>query len=186
MSLSREQFEAVVRGYGPTLRRVLLRLTYGRAADADDLLQRTFQKAWEKRDIFRGGEVEPWLRGIARYEHLNHLRRRGQQQRLASAALREAEALAEDSLPELQEDPAPLRDCLERLNDWDRRIVALFYGRRDGAEGGEEMPPMGDREIAGVLDADPEEDWSHDRVRTRRHRALKQLKKCLEAKGALR
>lgn len=189
MPLTLEQFERAVVSYGPILRRILLKLNRGRAADADDLLQRTFQTAWEKRDVFLGGEVEPWLRGIARYEHLNHLRRLDQRRRLQDAALAEAETQAWAILPRLASDRPALRDCFGRLDDRDQRIVGLFYGRQEiaaaGADDDSTLDPLTDREIAEVLDAEGAEAWSGDRVRTRRHRALKQLRKCLAAKGAM-
>lgn len=189
MPLTREQFEKAVVHYGPVLRRILLKLNRGRAADADDLVQRTFQKAWEKREIFYGDEVEPWLRGIARYEHLNHLRRLDQNQRLAAAVGPEMEAEVITKPPPLKEDPAALRECVSRLHPWDQKIVGLFYGRDgiagEGADDSTAREPMTDREVADALDRDPDEEWSPDRVRTRRHRALKLLRKCLKAKGVM-
>ena len=190
MPLSQEQFERAVMDYGPTLRRILLRLTRGRGPDADDLLQRTFQKAWEKRDTFiDGSEVEPWLRGIARYEHLNLLRRKGQRHRLATKVMNEVETRSVQMLPSLAEDHSPLRACMERLNAGDQRIVGLFYGRNhigeQGATDETALEPMSDREVAGLLDDESDDEWSPDRVRTRRHRAIKALRKCLKSKGAM-
>lgn len=183
MALTQQQFEKSVIEYGPVLRRALLRLTHGRAGDADDLLQRTFERAWQKRETFRGGEVGPWLRGIARYEHLNHLRRRGQQLKIKNAYMQECEDTVHQVMPSLPEERSPLKTCIGRLSPADQLIINLFYGRNPQLSDGESTNhPLTDKEVAVKLSTDTGENWSPDRVRTRRHRALKSLRKCLKPK----
>ena len=141
----------------------------------------------QKRDTFRGGEVEPWIRGIARYEHLNHLRKQGQIHRLKARALQEAPPVTQAALPPQKD--VDLFQCLEALKPQDRMIVDLFYGRVPPEDGpaaelhltDQELEvPKTDREIAERLSGSLKSAWSTDRVRTRRHRALRQLRECMK------
>ncbi len=186
MALGLAAFEEAVRTQGPILRRILCRMTCGREDDADDLLQRTFERAWVKRNEFRGGDPGPWLHGIARFEYLTYLRC---QQRFLR--LRDAVGAAPHDAVEVERDAdwrtLSLDECLERLRPLDRTIVDRYYGRCDVGKEGDPAPPMTDVQVAEVLNQDPawasQGPWRGDRVRKRRHRALAQLRRCVERRG---
>ena len=85
MPLSSELFEETIRQQGPSLLKAMTIWTRGNQGEAEDLLQRACEVAWQKRDKFapsepRGDEdptdsVAGWIYGIAKLEWLQ-LRRR--------------------------------------------------------------------------------------------------------------
>lgn len=60
----------------PSLRRYARALTGGNAADADDLVQDTLERAYVKWSLFRrGSRLRPWLFSIMHNLFINDLRR---------------------------------------------------------------------------------------------------------------
>jgi RNA polymerase sigma-70 factor, ECF subfamily len=100
-------------------------------ADAEDLTQRTFERAlaaWPRFDASRGAPG-PWLMSIARNLLIDHYRRIGSRPEEARAdveQLRESEA---DPAQELETGISPeLASALGRLGDRERELIALRYG----------------------------------------------------------
>lgn len=177
MGLNEPQFREAVTIHGPALRRSLLYLTRGRAEDADDLLQRTFECAWMRRDQFEGGSLSAWLQRIARFVHMTHQRSEARSIRLKNAVRELSAALpAETTAPPEQD---ALEHCLARLSNLDRRVLNLFYGRE---KRGREAPrPHTDAEIARILrDEEGGEPRRPDTIRKRRTRALGRLARCID------
>ncbi len=184
MALCQAAFEEAVRLHGPVLRRILCRMTCGREADADDLLQRTFERAWAKRHTFDGDDPGPWLHGIARFEYLAYLRCQQRFLRLRQAFGDAERHLGAADASDTEPDVEALEHCLGRLRPVDRYIVDRFYGRTEPAPGQPADPPMTDAEIAAALNGHPSwrtrNPWKGDRVRKRRHRALARIRQCVE------
>jgi RNA polymerase sigma-70 factor (ECF subfamily) len=125
-------------------------------ADCEDVVQETLLAMHLKRDTWDESQpIEPWVRGIARYKLLDHLRRRGFHDHL------DVDALAA-TLPSAGEPDAGAaidsRRLLAGLPERQRRIV-------------EEISIEGHRaaEVAGRLG------MSEGAVRVALHRALKAL-----------
>ncbi|MEO0882720.1 MAG: RNA polymerase sigma factor [Pseudomonadota bacterium] len=68
-------FNELVKRYQATVRGMLLRLT-GDKADADDLAQSTFLKAWSKISTYGGGQFRSWICTVAYREFLQDVRQR--------------------------------------------------------------------------------------------------------------
>jgi RNA polymerase sigma factor (sigma-70 family) len=187
MPLTHEEFETAVRVYGPRIRRLLRGQLPGREQDADDLLQRTFERAWAKRES-RIDSLLPWLIGIARQEFLTHLRGSARYTRLKEAIQENPLELPPIEGPSSSRDEEVLARCLERLESLDRQIVDLFYGRPAvhgathgiGQETVYATGRLSDPEIARELSRAHAAEWRPERLRMRRHRALSQLRICVE------
>jgi RNA polymerase sigma-70 factor, ECF subfamily len=118
----------VVRRHELMLRSYLAGQLYN-MAEADDLAQEVFVKAWRDLGNFcRGGDFGGWLRGIARHRLLTHFR---SQQRLASAVERfraEVVRIAEQDLETAASHDETgrverLLHCISRLPEKLRRVV---------------------------------------------------------------
>ena len=77
--VSAEDFAKIYTAYGPKLQQYLYLLLYrersDRIAKAEDLLQETFKRAWERRSDYRGeASVATWIFSIARSKILQYRR----------------------------------------------------------------------------------------------------------------
>jgi RNA polymerase sigma-70 factor (ECF subfamily) len=73
--MDQTQFHQLYRTYGPAVRS-RLRAMCGNDAEADDVLQEAFLKAWRARSRFDGRNPLGWLHVIARNVALDRIRRR--------------------------------------------------------------------------------------------------------------
>ena len=118
----RRAFSELVRRHQSSVRRLLRRLCAGDAAQADDLAQETFLRAYRRLGTWRGGgRLSTWLYRIA-------------WNGWASQARRPPAPLAEPSAPPRDAADAAIdRHDLERalagLRDEERAALALAYGQ---------------------------------------------------------
>lgn len=110
-----QELEALVRAYTPSLLRYCTGLL-GCEADAQDAVQATFIKAWERRHTLRGGGQDnerAWLYRIAYRTALDMLR----------AARRAEQRKPPEPLPPDPGITESLRDALNTLDPLDRALV---------------------------------------------------------------
>ncbi len=116
--------------------------------NADDVLQRTNAKIWEKRDDFEvGTNFRAWAMTIARYEVLSYRKQLARDARMVLSD--ELEQTIADELGKVQDNLADRRSaleiCLEELNTNSRQMLlarytstkslgelAAHFGRSDG------------------------------------------------------
>lgn len=98
-------------------------------ADVDEVMQETSLVAWRKFARFeRGTNFMAWAATIARFEALDHLRRRGRDQLVFSDAV--ADLMAEEAAPEsetLERQRRALDRCLAKLDEPQRELLLLSY-----------------------------------------------------------
>jgi RNA polymerase sigma-70 factor (ECF subfamily) len=98
-------------------------------ADVDEVMQETSLVAWRKFARFeRGTNFMAWAATIARFEALNHLRRRGREQLVFSDAV--ADLMAEEAASEgetLERQRRALDRCLAKLDEPQRELLLLSY-----------------------------------------------------------
>jgi RNA polymerase sigma-70 factor (ECF subfamily) len=98
-------------------------------ADVDEVMQETSLVAWRKFARFeRGTNFMAWAATIARFEALDHLRRRGREQLVFSDAV--ADLMAEEATPEgetLERQRRALDRCLAKVGDPQRALLLLSY-----------------------------------------------------------
>jgi RNA polymerase sigma-70 factor (ECF subfamily) len=143
-------------------------LVTGSAADAEDVAQEAFVKAWSALPRFRAGEpFRPWLLQIVGNEARNRRRAAG---RRAAMELRVSEGLrvgpaapSPEAEAEAAEERAALLRALSGLPDDDRHVIACRH-----------LLQLSVEETATVL-ALPE-----GTVKSRLHRALGRLRQVLE------
>ena len=104
----------------PVVRRGLASAGHG-PQDGEDIVQETLLAMHLKRDTWDAAQpIEPWLRAIARYKLVDHLRRRGFNKHVNIDDYADSAAASTDA------DPAPAVDSrrlLAALPDRQRRIV---------------------------------------------------------------
>jgi RNA polymerase sigma-70 factor (ECF subfamily) len=119
----------VSRWLRPVVRRGLL-AAGGGPEDGEDIVQETLLAMHLKRDTWDEAQpIEPWLRAIARYKLVDHLRRRGFSKHVDIDDYADSLAASTDA------DPAPAVDSrrlLATLSERQRRIVEeiSLEGRR--------------------------------------------------------
>lgn len=117
-----DRFEAFVREYQHMVFATAVRLL-GRAADAEDVAQTVFMRAYEQFDALdRGGAAAGWLKTVTRNLCLNHLTRYRSRWRLFSEIDRD------DGLPSLEARISRLASAaedLERMETQERIERAL-------------------------------------------------------------
>ena len=112
----------------PRLRRYARALA-GDAASADDLVQDTLERAWNKRSLWRvGSDMRAWLFGIMHNLRIDHLRRQ-----TASAVAMEEDHHNDLPTPATQSDRLELRDLAAALAHLpeDQREVLLLVAIED-------------------------------------------------------
>ncbi|MFC7307361.1 RNA polymerase sigma factor [Streptomyces monticola] len=167
-----EAYAELVRAHTPVALRAAVAL--GAGADAEDVVQQAFFKAYRTLERFRdGASFRPWLLQIVANETRNTVRSAG---RLRAAAGREAGLLgAEPLIPEsadpavaalAEERRAALLTALARLSEDHRLVVTYRY-----------LLEMGEAETAEALG------WPRGTVKSRLNRALKKLGRLLPGPG---
>jgi RNA polymerase sigma-70 factor (ECF subfamily) len=130
----------IARGERPALRALYAaerRRLYGIAlailrepAAAADAVQDTFLRIWDRAGSYdpARGEARAWLGAVARHVALDLARARGRETPTDDPALGDA-AVADDPVARLDgaADAARLRDCLERLEEKNRRSIVLAF-----------------------------------------------------------
>jgi RNA polymerase sigma-70 factor, ECF subfamily len=148
-----DRFEAMVTAHHGEIRRYLLRCT-AQAADADDLSQETFLRAYRARhSLAPDASVRAWLFAIATNLCRNHFRA-GSRQRRAHAAAAEHPPPIEVSWPEGEALYAETRDRIEQV------VVALPLKQRLAFV----MRKLHDLDYAAIgrsLDCSPESARAH-------------------------
>ena len=143
-------------------------LVTGSAADAEEVAQDAFVKAWSALPRFRAGApFRPWLLRIVGNEARNHRRAAG---RRAAMELRLAEGLraggaapSPEAEAEAAEERTALLRALNRLPEGDRQVIACRH-----------LLQLSVEETASVLEL-PE-----GTVKSRLHRSLGHLRQLLE------
>lgn len=109
-----------------------------RGADADDLVQETFRRAWEARDRYREqGQERAYLLRIADRLACDRLRKRGREVQLDADAWQAREPRS-DNEPHLRLDQVELSGqlhaALNALSEMQRRVLLLrFFGELEFA-----------------------------------------------------
>lgn len=116
---------ALIDAHYEGLYRYAYRLT-GSAADAEDLTQETFQKAFDRHDQLREPDrIRSWLYRILRNEYLHRLR---DEKRKRVVPLETVGDLPErDADPPPEVDPARLQQALDELDEGYRTPLILYY-----------------------------------------------------------
>ncbi len=126
----RDAFAALVREHQRSVFFTALRFARGDEQLARDVVQRTFEQAWKKRDSFRGeAAVKTWLLRIAVNLAQNELRRAWRRHEVAPPG-EEVEPMGEvpaRALTELEakEARAQLRAAVDALPDRQRQVALL-------------------------------------------------------------
>lgn len=118
----RDAFEEVVDRYGLQLLRTA-RVILRDPALAEDAIQETFLKAWQRIGSLRDEDPGPWLTRIATNESISAYRRRHRFQALAERFGR----LGGSKLPVSSEAKLDLAQALDRLTAEQRAAIALRY-----------------------------------------------------------
>jgi RNA polymerase sigma-70 factor, ECF subfamily len=118
----RDAFEEVVDRYGLQLLRTA-RLILRDQALAEDAIQETFLKAWQRIGNLRDEDPGPWLTRIAMNESISAYRRRHRFQALTERFGR----LGSSKVPVSSEAKLDLAQALDRLTAEQRAAIALHY-----------------------------------------------------------
>jgi RNA polymerase sigma factor (sigma-70 family) len=118
----RDAFEEVVERYGLQLLRTA-RLILRDQALAEDAIQETFLKAWQRMSNLRDEDPGPWLTRIAMNESISAYRRRHRFQALAERFGR----LRTEKRRVSSEAHLDLAQALDRLKPEQRAAIALHY-----------------------------------------------------------
>jgi RNA polymerase sigma-70 factor (ECF subfamily) len=158
-----DAYAELVRRHAPIARRTAVLL--GAGADADDVVQEAFVKAYRAAGSFRrDAAFRPWLLRIVANETSNQLRSRRRRSARETAALVPAELLAvspddPESRAVSDERAAELLGAIRTLAEPYRLVVTCRY-----------LLDLDERETATVLG------WPRGTVKSRLHRALRDLR----------
>jgi RNA polymerase sigma-70 factor, ECF subfamily len=120
-----EAFAALYDRYAKILYTLILRIVRDRAS-ADDILQDTFWRIWQKAATFEGsGSAPAWICRIARNKSLDHLRRQSSHAQLVLADTASAETVEQLALRSL--DQQAVRRAVAMLPAEQRRCLELAY-----------------------------------------------------------
>lgn len=121
----RAAFSELVRRHQVVVRGMMRRLTKGHQADADDLAQATFLRAWQQIGTYAGRTFRSWLCTIAYREFLQARRKSTAEIRLTDAVTVLADHVAQPSPIGVKYD---LDLALATLPDTQRILVVLCTG----------------------------------------------------------
>jgi RNA polymerase sigma factor (sigma-70 family) len=124
-------YEELVRRHQAAAGRVAY-LVAGATADAEDVVQEAFVKAYRALDRFReGAPFRPWLLRIVANEAKNRRRAAGRRARLALRLAEDRPSGDAAPSPEVailaEEERVTLLDVMSRLRDEDRMVIAYRY-----------------------------------------------------------
>ncbi len=162
----REAYAELVRRHAPTALRTASLL--GAGADAEDVVQEAFVKAYARLDSFRdGAPFRPWLLRIVTNETRNLHRGAGRRRAREQVAWARTERLLLDEGPQesalSRERRELLVGMLRRLTERDRQVLICRY-----------LLGLDEAESAAVLG------WPRGTVKSRSSRALSRLRAMAE------
>lgn len=125
----KRRFERLVDEHGPRLRHLALMLL-GRADEADDVVQDTLIKLWDRRDSVTEGSELPWLLTCARNDCLDRLRSRTRTRGLLLRLVGEREVAVDapdgpDEEADGERRRRVLREGIARLPEPQRSLLIL-------------------------------------------------------------
>jgi RNA polymerase sigma-70 factor, ECF subfamily len=134
------------------------------SADAEDIAQEAFVKAYRALDRFHDGATfRPWLLQIVANEARNHLRSSGRRARLALRSVSLAAPISPEDAAVATDRRAALMTALDALPDRDRLVLSCRF-----------LLGLSEAETAAALDCPP------GTVKSRTSRALERLRAQLE------
>lgn len=162
----RAAFTQLYRATAPKLLGIVLRMLRDRSW-ADDVIQEAYVKIWQKADLFDADKSSPmtWLASVARHLAIDELRRNPVGRTSTGEDLEQVASrqVAVQEQLEREEDAGRLNHCIDELEK-DRqdmvRLAYLYGWSRDELASQFEQPV--------------------NTVKTWLHRALKQIRRCLE------
>ena len=124
----RAAFENLMQAYSGFVYSFAFRML-GKRADAEDVFQETFLRAWSHLTSFRsGGNFTHWIKRIATNLCLDRLKAGKQQYALHSKPVEEVQPLQEaEQYAEQREQREMVKRLLAELPDTHRAAVVLFY-----------------------------------------------------------
>jgi RNA polymerase sigma-70 factor (ECF subfamily) len=127
----RDRFREIVSHFQDLLRFTVAFHIRSDAERIDEVVHLTFIKAFRSLGRFElGRPLEPWLKQIARHEAIREVHRMGREARrkteLIRVALAETRTESEAPVEKLKK----LRECIEMLKGFARKLVDLHYFQR--------------------------------------------------------
>ena len=161
-------FEKLVQDYSEVAFRVAYLIT-GSSADAEDVAQESFFKAYRNLAGFRAGSPwRPWLLRIVANEARNRRRSVGRRPQLeldeAASVARDDPSRSPEAAAVAAEERATLLRCVNALPDHDRLVISSRY-----------FLELTTEESAGALRCPA------GTIKSRLSRALERLRQCLES-----
>jgi RNA polymerase sigma-70 factor (ECF subfamily) len=165
-----EAFAELVRAHTPFVLRVAV--AYGAGAEAEDVVNSAFFKAYEALGGFREGQpFRPWLARIVINETRNTIRSAQRRRAFSGSAYEAALAVAEPLIPD-SADPAVALLAAERTAQVRRALALLDTAQREVVTC-RYLLEMGEAETAQALG------WPRGTVKSRLNRALRKLGRIL-------
>ena len=126
-------------------------------SDADDIYQSVCMTLWRRRADYdpASGTFKAWAKGIARNQIRNYVRTELRRQRriMFSEELTEKLLDLEDGHASSYDGRAEaLRQCLDRLQNEQRRLIERYYGRRNTVDELAKLFNMGSRSLYRRVD----------------------------------
>ena len=162
----RGAFESLMRAYSGFVYSLAFRML-GERADAEDVFQETFFRAWSHLNSFRsGGNFTHWIKRIATNLCIDRLKARKRQHAYENAQVEEVGSWQEEEQYAKEQDHPMVNQLLAQLPANHRAAVVLFYLEDRSVE-----------EVARTLRQKP------GTVKVWLFRARQKMKAILEAKG---
>lgn len=163
----RQAFALLYRATAPKLLGTVLRILKDRGW-ADDVIQDSYLKIWQKAEQFQDGKSSPitWLVSIARNGAIDELRKHPTGRTTSSDELDEMPGKQSTAQEQLEDQRAAnqLNHCIDQLEKDRQDMVRLAY-----------LNGWSREDLASQFEQPV------NTVKTWLHRALKQLKRCLES-----
>lgn len=116
-------FKVIYNDYSAKVQRLCLGYT-GNVAEAEDVLQETFIKAWQNFDKFRGdAQVSTWIYRIAVNTCLQYIKKQKGKKEIDVATVSHKINETEDNK---EEQVQILYKCISKLSEMDRLIITLL------------------------------------------------------------
>ena len=126
-----EQFRKIIDEFQEMVRFAIAFHIRGNAELIDEIVHRSFIRAFKGLNTFRLGEpLDPWLRQIARNEARNELRKIKRETNLKKDLLKCAIAESRENHDAPVEKLNRLRQCMESLKEKARNLVEMHYFKK--------------------------------------------------------
>lgn len=163
----RQAFAFLYQATAPKLLGTVLRILRDRGW-ADDVIQDSYLKIWQKAEQFQDGKSSPitWLVSIARNSAIDELRKHPAGRTMTSDELDDMPGRQSSAQEQLEDQRAAnqLNDCIDQLEKDRQDMVRLAY-----------LNGWSREDLASQFEQPV------NTVKTWLHRALKQIKRCLES-----